>query len=95
MKAIFNTLAERAGMTGAEFSAILDVTTVSRERIYFVERLIDGLEGSYNKAGIKRWFERPRTELDGLSPAKVLKNEAVLDGKKSHALLKLARGASK
>jgi uncharacterized protein (DUF2384 family) len=30
------------------------------------------LAGSYNEFGIRRWFQRPRSELEGRSPRDVL-----------------------
>ncbi len=33
---------------------------------------LSGLAGAYNGFGIRRWFERPRAQLDGRSPREVL-----------------------
>jgi hypothetical protein len=34
---------------------------------------VGDLAGSYNDAGIRRWFQRKRTALEGRSPASLLK----------------------
>lgn len=41
-------------------------------RLHVVALLIADLVGSYNEFGIRRWFTRPRTQLDGRSPANIL-----------------------
>ena len=42
-------------------------------RLHFLALVIGDLSGSYNDTGIRRWFERKRTQLDGRSPAAFLK----------------------
>ena len=37
-------------------------------RIHFVALVTSDLAGSYNEFGLRRWWERPRTPLDGRSP---------------------------
>jgi hypothetical protein len=41
-------------------------------RLHVVARLLASLLGSYNDYGVRRWFERRRTALDGKAPAEVL-----------------------
>ncbi len=41
-------------------------------RLHLLALLVGDLAGSYNHIGIRRWFSRPRTRLDGRSPADVL-----------------------
>jgi len=41
-------------------------------RLHVVARLLAALLGSYNAYGVRRWFERRRTALDGLAPVQVL-----------------------
>jgi hypothetical protein len=44
-------------------------------RLHLLALVVGDLAGSYNEIGIRRWFERPRTQLDGVSPADVLEGE--------------------
>ena len=41
-------------------------------RIHWLALVAADLAGAYNELGIRRWFERPRTQLEGRSPAQVL-----------------------
>jgi len=41
-------------------------------RLHLVARLLAALIGSYNDYGIRRWFDRPRTALEGATPAQLL-----------------------
>jgi len=41
-------------------------------RLHFVALVIGDLAGAYNEIGIRRWFQRKRTQLDGRAPAAVL-----------------------
>jgi hypothetical protein len=43
-------------------------------RLHFLALVVGDLAGSYNDTGIRRWFERKRTQLDGRSPAACLKH---------------------
>ncbi|WP_223994190.1 hypothetical protein [Arthrobacter sp. NicSoilB11] len=45
------------------------------ERLHAVTLIAADLAGSYNGFGIRRWFTRPRAQLDGSSPADVLKGD--------------------
>ncbi len=42
-------------------------------RLHFLALVVGDLAGAYNDIGIRRWFERPRTALDGRSPASLLR----------------------
>lgn len=42
------------------------------ERLHWVVMVVADLAGSYNEFGIRRWFERGRSQLDGRSPRKAL-----------------------
>jgi hypothetical protein len=44
-------------------------------RLHFLALVVGDLAGSYNDVGIRRWFHRKRTLLDGRSPASLLKGE--------------------
>lgn len=41
-------------------------------RLHFLALVVGDLAGSYNEIGIRRWFQRKRTQLDGRSPAAIL-----------------------
>lgn len=41
-------------------------------RLHFLALVVGDLAGSYNETGIRRWFQRKRTLLDGRSPASLL-----------------------
>ena len=44
-------------------------------RLHFLALVVGDLAGSYNDIGIRRWFHRKRTQLDGRAPADLLKGE--------------------
>lgn len=41
-------------------------------RIHWLALVLSDLAGAYNNFGIRRWFERERTQLDGRSPRQLL-----------------------
>lgn len=41
-------------------------------RLHFLALVVGDLAGAYNALGIRRWFDRPRTALDGRRPADLL-----------------------
>lgn len=41
-------------------------------RARYLATVVQHLSGTYNSWGIRRWFERPRALLDGVSPLQVL-----------------------
>ena len=44
-------------------------------RLHFLALVVGDLAGSYNDVGIRRWFHRKRSLLDGRTPASLLKND--------------------
>lgn len=48
-------------------------------RLHVVTQIVSDLSGSYNDYGIRRWFDRPRAQLDGESPARLLVGEWAAD----------------
>jgi hypothetical protein len=44
-------------------------------RLHFLALVVGDLAGSYNDIGIRRWFQRSRTRLDGRTPASFLKRD--------------------
>ncbi|MEP6650092.1 MAG: hypothetical protein ABJA74_09280 [Lapillicoccus sp.] len=45
------------------------------DRLHTVALVVASLNGSYNDVGVRRWFHRPRTALNGNAPADVLGGE--------------------
>ena len=41
-------------------------------RLHAIGGIVSALRGSYNEYGVRRWFDRPRTALDGRTPADVV-----------------------
>ena len=41
-------------------------------RLHWLAMVVADLAGAYNDFGIRRWFERPRSQLDGKSPRQTL-----------------------
>ena len=42
------------------------------DRLHTVALVVASLNGSYNDVGVRRWFHRPRTALNGKAPADIL-----------------------
>ena len=75
----FNELAARTGFTKPEIIRLagghagnLDET---QARLQTLIQIVDALEGGYNRDGIRRWFSRPRANLQGRAPEDVLKHK--------------------
>jgi hypothetical protein len=61
--------------------------------LHATARVISDLLGSYNDYGVRRWFERPRSQLDGLAPRDLLRRartEAGADDSTVQPVLDLA-----
>jgi hypothetical protein len=43
-------------------------------RLHFLALVVGDLSGSYNEIGVRRWFERRRTQLGGKTPAELLQD---------------------
>lgn len=43
-------------------------------RLHFLALVVGDLAGTYNDVGIRRWFQRKRTQLDGRAPAALLRS---------------------
>ncbi len=41
-------------------------------RLHFLALVVGNLAGAYNDIGVRRWFERPREQLDDYTPAQAL-----------------------
>jgi hypothetical protein len=59
-------------------------------RLHVVARLLSALVGSYNDYGIRRWFERRRTALDGATPAELLEQAESEDDERLRRVVALA-----
>lgn len=42
------------------------------DRLAWLGQVVSYLQGAYNNGGIRRWFTRPRVQLDGRSPLEAL-----------------------
>ncbi len=49
------------------------------ERLHFLAMVVSDLAGAYNPFGIRRWFDRPRAQLDGRRPSDALAGAWTLD----------------
>ena len=49
------------------------------ERLHWLAMVVADLAGAYNEFGIRRWFERPRAQLDGRTPREALKDDWRID----------------
>jgi hypothetical protein len=59
-------------------------------RLHWLALIAGDLAGSYNEFGIRRWFLRPRSQLDGKAPADVLAGEWSTDDPGPGAIRALA-----
>jgi transcriptional regulator with XRE-family HTH domain len=60
-------------------------------RLHFLALVVSDLAGSYNDVGIRRWFKRKRTRLDGRSPEQVLVGDWEPEDARATAVRELAR----
>lgn len=67
-----------------------DLQDCSKE-IYFLYEMVDYLKGSYNDEGIRRWFQRERSQLGGKSPLQYLGSGWNPDEENAKRVLELAR----
>jgi len=60
------------------------------ERLHWLAMVAADLAGGYNDYGIRRWFERPRSQLDGASPRQRLGADWGVDGEPAASVRALA-----
>lgn len=60
-------------------------------RLHLVALVVGDLAGAYNPMGIRRWFARPRTTLDGRTPASLLRGGWTPDDEGARRVRALAR----
>ncbi len=93
-------LADLVGVSTASVrryaAATRDTPDVIAGRLHFLATVVGDLAGAYNEIGIRRWFERRRTLLDGRAPAELLAGEWDPEGPGARRVRDLARslGAS-
>lgn len=50
-----------------------DTPDLVAARLHFLALVVGDLAGTYNDVGVRRWFQRKRTQLDGRAPAALLR----------------------
>jgi hypothetical protein len=60
-------------------------------RLHHVALIVGDLSGAYNEVGVRRWFERKRTALNGRAPAALLAGEWNPDDAPPQQVRELAR----
>lgn len=96
---VLDTLGEElvAGLVGTSPSSIRRYAAGGRttpqdvaERLHFLALVLGQLAGSYNDYGMRRWFSRPRTALDGRAPADLMGKNFDPDGPAGERIRTLA-----
>lgn len=70
------------------------INTGFASKVRFLAAAVWHLEGAYDNEGVNAWFERPRVELGGRSPAEILAGDWNPAGKDAQGVLELARSLS-
>jgi hypothetical protein len=60
-------------------------------RLHFLATLVGDLAGAYDEIGIRRWFDRPRSVLEGKAPADLLQGSWDPEAPGPQRLRELAR----
>ncbi len=63
-------------------------------RLHLLARIVAELRGAYSEVGVRRWFERSRSQLGGRPPDALLSGEWDPDGADAERVLALARSLS-
>lgn len=87
-----------ARLTGISTSSVRRYLAAERptpdgvaNRLHYLALLVADLAGGYNQYGIRRWFERPRSQLGQDSPAAILADDWDPDGAEPRRVRNLAR----
>ena len=64
---------------------------VTAERLHFLALIVGDLLGAYNEVGVRRWFHRPRTALQGKAPIELLGDRWTPEDQGPKAVSELAR----
>jgi hypothetical protein len=67
-----------------------DVPDAVAARAHWLALVVADLGGAYNQIGVRRWFERPRAQLDGRSPREALGANWTPDGAPATSIQDLA-----
>jgi hypothetical protein len=59
-------------------------------RVHWLALTVSDLLGAYNEIGVRRWFERPRSGLNGRTPAELLAGAWDPDGPDARAIRTMA-----
>ena len=60
------------------------------ERLHFIALIVGDLRGAYNEVGVRRWFHRRRTSLEGRAPIELLGDDWMPDEQGPEAVRRLA-----
>jgi len=96
MRAVFGdeVLGDLLGIAPASLrryaSAERATPQATAERLHWLAMVVSDLAGSYNDFGMRRWFERPRTQLGGKSPRALLGARWTPDAKAAQQVRALA-----
>ena len=96
MRAVFgdDVLGDLLGIAPASLrryaAAERSTPQATAERLHWLAIVVSDLAGSYNDFGMRRWFERPRTQLGGKSPRALLGARWTPDDKSAQQVRKLA-----
>lgn len=60
-------------------------------RAHYLSIVVGYLRGAYNDIGVRRWFQRRRTMLDGRTPAQLLRGKWMPDSEGAQRVSELAR----
>lgn len=71
-------------------SAARNTPQAVAERLHWLAMVVADLAGAYNDFGIRRWFERPRTQLGGRSPRQTLGEDWAVDDEAAQQVRALA-----
>lgn len=100
MRAVFgdDVLADLTGVAPASLrryaSAERATPQATAERLHWLAIVVSDLAGSYNEFGIRRWFERPRSQLGGKNPRALLGARWTPDTKAAQQVRALAAALS-
>jgi len=100
MRAVFgdDVLGDLLGIAPASLrrygAADRSTPQATAERLHWLAMVVSDLAGSYNDFGMRRWFERPRTQLGGKSPRTLLGARWTPDAKAAQQVRALAAALS-
>ncbi len=87
-----------AGLLNVSVSSLRRYVSGEREtpdavaaRLHHVALVVGDLAGAYNEVGVRRWFDRKRTALDGRAPAALLSGDWNPDDPPPQKVRELAR----